>query len=203
MFHYLFVLWRNNPQHILPLLPDNPFALDTVAGYRYNRILTSEYCCLWYLMQHIAVAFTLYLLQVQNLQHNPSCAMICDFDVDFVEPILESGYTGRALLGFLSENLAIIPISHQHPWISLISLDSIRGFLPPTLLQEDAEQTLDPMRTFHYQLVADNDGSATTRFLVYPNSNPSFLVSSFFEPPHSQAFFRGRLLAPTCIIVEV
>lgn len=68
MFHYLSVLWRNNPHHILPLLPDNPFAanfLDTVAGYRYNRILTSEYCCLWYLMQHIAVAFTLYLLQVQ------------------------------------------------------------------------------------------------------------------------------------------
>ncbi|KAJ3906219.1 hypothetical protein F5879DRAFT_667676 [Lentinula edodes] len=130
--------------------------------------------------------------------------MICDFDVDFVEPILESGYTGRALLGFLSAE----ELDHN-PYLTPASLDLphilrlYKGFSPPTLLQEDAEQTLDPMRTFHYQLVADNDGSATTRFLVYPNSNPSFLVSSFFEPPHSQAFFRGRLLAPTCIIVEV
>ncbi|KAJ4484465.1 hypothetical protein C8R41DRAFT_450367 [Lentinula lateritia] len=98
--------------------------------------------------------------------------------------IQEEHYWGS----YLPKDLAIIPISHQHPWISLVSLDSIRGFLPPTLLQEDAEQTLDPMRTFHYQLVADNDDSATTRFLVYPNSDHSFLVSSFSEPRHSQAF---------------
>lgn len=116
--------------------------------------------------------------------------MVCDCDVDFVEPILKSGYTGRALLGFLSAE----ELGHN-PYLTPASLDLphvltlYEGFSPtPTLLQEDAEQTLDPMRTFHYQLVADNDDSATRRFLVYPHSDHSFLVSSFSEPRHSQAF---------------
>ncbi|KAI0360114.1 alpha/beta-hydrolase [Trametes cingulata] len=106
---------------------------------------------------------------------------------DFVDTILESGYTARALLGAIPAetaraNLWISPGSPHAPW-----KHGLYSELPPTIIiAGGAEYTLDPMRIARDRLREDI-GTQNVDHVEFPDATHDFLLMAWHEPERTDA----------------
>jgi acetyl esterase/lipase len=108
--------------------------------------------------------------------------------VDVVWPILQGGYSARALLGAL-------PLSDlaTDPYLSPASLalasprGLFTGFPPTCIVTGEAEQTLGPMQTARDRLVCDV-GEENVRYLEYRDANHAFLSLPLFKTQRARAY---------------
>lgn len=197
-----------------PFKTENPFPaalVDALAGYRYlvetlgfkatNIVVSGDSAG-----GHLAFALVRYLTQeaIPSLppsgaavllspttdwacthDANPGSSMTCNARSDVVQVILQSGYTARALRGFLPEDSAT-----TNSWISPSSLHIVtRGLFinfPPTLvLAGGAEQTLDPIKTLYDRLQTDNDANRI-KYAEYPEASHDFIMAPYHEPEKTE-----------------
>ncbi|KIJ64873.1 hypothetical protein HYDPIDRAFT_89764 [Hydnomerulius pinastri MD-312] len=198
-----------------PFKAANPFPaalLDALAGYRYlvetlgfkpnNIILCGDSAG-----GHLAFTLARYLTQESfpsllppgalillsptvdwgcTHDDDAGCSMTRNKSSDFVEHFLHSGYTARSLRGSLPAES-----TEKNSWLSPASLRiDTRGLyanFPPTyLMAGGAEQTLDPVKTLHNRLVADNNAESII-YLEYPDATHDFVFTTFQEPERTEA----------------
>ena len=112
----------------------------------------------------------------------PGSSMVTNSASDFVHPIFESGYTAKALLGSLPEEMVA-----TSAWFSPGSktAESPKGTyagMPATLLVAGGgEYSLDPMKVTAERMQADM-GEDKFTFLEVPDATHDFLLHSWSEP---------------------
>ncbi|KZT01804.1 alpha/beta-hydrolase [Laetiporus sulphureus 93-53] len=110
---------------------------------------------------------------------------------DFVGPIFQSGYSKRALLGYLPDDVALT-VWFSPGTLHLAMTKDMFANLPKTLMiTGGAEMTLDPMRTLRDRMVVDMGHDAVT-YVEAPDSTHDFLVLPLHEPERTDAL---RILA--------
>ena len=193
-----------------PFKPANPFPaslMDAIAGYRYliedvgfeprNIILSGDSAgggIVFNLARYIASADLASLpkpggmillsptLDWAQTHVGKDSSMVRNSRSDVVHPILESGYSRRALLGSLPEEFAA-----TSAWISPGALnlpllpDMFGGFPPTAIVAGGAEYTLDPMITVRDRLIRDN-GKENVRYIEETDALHDFLVIDWVEP---------------------
>lgn len=110
---------------------------------------------------------------------------------DFVEGVIESGYTPRALCGTLPLEFArtsawISPGSRETEWTP----ETFAG-LPPTLIVAgDAEQTLDGMRTIRERLVKTL-GEEKVAYIEVPDAPHDIFLLNWYEPERTETLVKS------------
>ncbi|KZT01775.1 alpha/beta-hydrolase [Laetiporus sulphureus 93-53] len=110
---------------------------------------------------------------------------------DFVGPIFYSGYSKRAMLGYLPDDVAST-VWFSSGALHLAVMKDMFANLPKTLMiTGGAEMALDPMRTLRDRMVVDMSKDEVT-YVEVPDSTHDFLVLPFHEPERTDTF---RILA--------
>ncbi|KAH9885837.1 alpha/beta-hydrolase [Cubamyces lactineus] len=110
---------------------------------------------------------------------------------DFVEGVMESGYTPRALCGALPLEFArtsawISPGSRETEWTP----ETFAG-LPPTLIVAGgAEQTLDGMRTIRERL-GKGSGEEKVAYIEVPDVPHDIFLLSWYEPERTETLVKA------------
>lgn len=202
-----------------PFPQANPFPaalLDAIAGYRYliqdlgfhpsNVIVSGDSAggliALWlaqYLSaQHYSIKLSppggLLLLSPTvdwtNTRMDRGSSMVSNKKSDFIDPILTSRYTLRALLGNIPESKA-----SQHFWIcpGSVELNHAPGIypeLPATcIVAGGAEQTLDSIVLLKNRLTFDMKTKPHAKGVTYlekPDATHDFLVTAWHEPERTE-----------------
>ncbi|PIL25980.1 hypothetical protein GSI_11734 [Ganoderma sinense ZZ0214-1] len=193
-----------------PFKHANPFPaslIDTIAGYRYliedvgfeprNIILSGDSAgggIVFNLARYIATTDLASLpkpggmillsptMDWAQTHVGKDSSMVHNSRSDVVQPILESGYTRRALVGRLPEEFAA-----TSAWISPGALDlpllpdMFGGFPPTAIVAGGAEYTLDPMVTVRDRLMKDN-GKENVKYIEEADALHDFLVIDWVEP---------------------
>ncbi|EIN13102.1 alpha/beta-hydrolase [Punctularia strigosozonata HHB-11173 SS5] len=200
-----------------PFEPRNPFPaplLDAVAGYNYlvntlgftsqNVVISGDSAggalAVWFVRYLIAFEFKdlpfpgavlLFSPTVDfaNTHIGPNSSMARNARSDFVEPIVASGYTYRALTGNLSvhdrEAMAwIAPASRSLEPERVSGL--FRGFPKTCIVVGGAEQTYDPVVTLRNRIVAES-GADAVHFIDKPDATHDFCSFAWHEPERTDA----------------
>lgn len=202
-----------------PFPQANPFPaalLDAIAGYRYliqdlgfhpSNVLVSGdsaggLLALWLAQYLSAQKYSTKLfppggllllsptVDWTNTRMERCSSMVLNKKTDFIDPILTSRYTLRALLGNIPESKA-----SGHFWISPGSVDlnhtpGIYPELPPTcIVAGGAEQTLDAMVLLKNRLTFDmktKPHGKTVTYIEMPDATHDFLVTAWHEPERTE-----------------